>query len=237
MELTTSKPAPSKACLIHHFIEGDVTQGWARLKRWLSRSHLQYVARETYQVPDSHSCTLALEMVSVCSPDFLTNHCLRSYAFAVAMAHKINKPFDKEVLFLGSVMHDLGLTDQYDKGQTFELDGAKAAHDFCLGHGVEQKKAELVHEMVALHNSVGVAHKREPEIALLHYGAGADVAGLWIEDIHQKTLNDIIEKYPREGFKQGMVDLLSAQMIKKPASYMSNMVALGFLNKIRQSPF
>lgn len=235
--LTTAKPKPSKLCLLCDFIAVDGRSGVQRVKRFISREHLKYVAQETYRVPDSPHCLRALEMTQACSPDFLLNHCLRSYAFAVAMAHKVKKPFDAEVLFLGSIMHDLGLTVEYDGTDSFEIEGAKAARAFCLSHDMEMSKADRVHEMVALHNSVGTAHRLDPETALLHFGAGADVAGLWIRDIHKGTLRDILLEYPRTGFKEGMIRLISEQIRKNPKSYMSTMVQLGFLTKIKSAPF
>jgi len=165
------------------------------------------------------------------------NHCLRSYAFGLAMAHKVKQPFDKEVFFLGAIMHDLGLTPEFDKGETFEIDGAKAARSFCIEHQIGAEKADLVHEMVAHHNSVGIAHKLDPEIALLHYGAGADVAALWISDIHKKTLSEVLSEYPRLDFKEGMSKLLSEQLSRKPTSYMKSLIQLGFLKKMEKTPF
>lgn len=237
MELTTSKPPCPKICLLHSFIAGDLTNLVNRTKRFVSRGHVEYVAKNEYKVPDSQNCLRALELVRDCSPDFLINHCLRSYAFGVAMAHKIDCGFDKEILFLGSIMHDLGLTEMFDGPDTFELEGAKAARSFCVENNVETDKADLVHEMVALHNSVGVAHKREPEIALLHYGAGADVLGLWIHDIHRKSLDEVISEFPRLEFKQGMARLISDQIGRKPHSYMRTMVELGFLKSVGKAPF
>ena len=237
MKLTTAKPMASKACLICSFIGSDITSATQRLRRFISRDHIQYVARNDYHIPDSYNCKKALELVSACSPDHLINHSLRSYAFGIAMAHKIKKPFDKEVFFLGAIMHDLGLTEEYDKGNTFEIDGAVAARSFCIDHGLTVEKADLVHEMIAHHNSVGKAHKMDPEIALLHFGAGADVAGLWINDIHKKTLSEIISEYPRLDFKQAFAKLLSEQVERKPESYMKPLLDLGFLKKIQEAPF
>ena len=59
--------------------------------------------------------------------------------------------------------------------------------------------------MVAHHSSVGIAHKLDPEIALLHFGAFADVAGLWVEDIHKITLSEVLSEYPRLEFNLGMI--------------------------------
>lgn len=237
MELTNDKALPSKSCLVCSFISSDVTHACQKIRRFISRDHLQYVAKEVYRIPDSNNCQKALNLVVQSSPDHLVNHCLRSYAFGVSMAHKVKQPFDKEVFFLGAIMHDLGLTPAFDTGETFEIDGAKAARSFCIERQISTERADLVHEMVAHHNSVGVAHKLDPEIALLHYGAGADVAALWIDDIHKKTLSEVLSEYPRLDFKEGMVKLIAEQVSRKPKSYMAPLVDLGFLKKIEKVPF
>jgi hypothetical protein len=123
------------------------------------------------------------------------------------------------------------LTESYEDDQTFEITGARVDREFCVNNGIDNEKADLVHEMVALHNSVGVAHKREPVIALLHFGAGADVAGLWLYDINPGTLEETLTEYPRLDFNTGMSRLIEEQVTKKPNSYMRTMVDLGFLKK------
>lgn len=235
MHLTHEKPQLSKPCLVCRFIQSDITYAAQRTKRFVSRERIAYVAKEQYEIPDSQSCTRALELVAECSPKHLLNHCLRTYAFGVAMAHRVKAAFDKEVFFLGAIMHDLGLTETFDRGNTFEVDGAIAARQFCSEQGLSEDTSDLVHEMVALHNSVGIAHKREPEIALVHFGAGADVAGLWIHDIHKKTLAEVLESYPRLDFREAMSKLIAEQMKLKPGSFMKPMVELGFLKKIRNN--
>ncbi|MFA0812861.1 HD domain-containing protein [Microbulbifer epialgicus] len=237
MELTTSKTPPSLPCLACSFVTSSVKATLIRTARFVKREHVQYVAKEVYHVPDSINCKKALNMVAKCSPDFLLNHCLRSYAFGIAMSHKVKKPIDKEIYFLGAIMHDLGLITAYDIGGTFELDGAQAARSFCRGRNISQEKADLVHEIVAHHNSVGIAHKKDPEVALLHFAAGLDVAGLWLNDIHPKTLSEVIDEFPRLEFKKGMKTLLEDQVKRKPDSYMRPFLKLGFLKKIDDTPF
>ncbi|WP_445365922.1 HD domain-containing protein [Microbulbifer sp. ANSA001] len=237
MELTTNKIPPPLPCLACRFVTSSASATYTRTIRYLKREHIQYVAKEVYQIPDSMSCKKALDMVAQCSPDFLLNHSLRSYTFGLAMSHKVKTVIDQEVYFLGAIMHDIGLTPAYDVGGTFELDGAQAARSFCIGHNISTEKADLVHEMIAHHNSVGIAHKKDPEIALLHFAAGLDIAGLWLSDIHPKTLSEVINEYPRLDFKQGMQSMLNDQVGRKPHSYMRPFVELGFLKKIEETPF
>lgn len=237
MARTTSRPAPFRCCLLCSFIRHDLSQAFAIAKRKLTGKEIAYVTREAYRIPDSDICLKALDLVATVSSDFLLHHCLRSYAFGAAMAHKVDHIFDREVLFLGAIMHDLGLSEEYNGTQSFELDGALAARNFCNANGYEGSKSDLVHEMVALHNAVGKAHKLDPEIALLHYGAGADVAGLWLGDLHKDTLKDILAEYPRLDFKTGFSELMTEQIKKKPRSYMSTMMKMGFINKMQKVPF
>jgi hypothetical protein len=221
--------------LLCQFIAGDLRAFRTTAVRVVTRQQVPYVSRPEYAIPDSQACRKALELVNQVSPSFLRDHCLRTHAFAVAMGHQVRQSIDREVLFLGCVMHDLGLTPDHDHGDTFELDGARAARSHCLQHGLSADRADLVHEMVALHNSVGVAHEREPEVALTHFGAGADVLGLGMHDIHRRTLQEILAEYPRIGFGDAMARLIADQMQRKPQSYMTSMVALGFLDRLRKT--
>lgn len=61
---------------------------------------LRMLAPHQYQIPNSKACHDALVMVRACSPDFLLNHFLISYAFGIAMAHKVERNIDEEVFLL-----------------------------------------------------------------------------------------------------------------------------------------
>lgn len=74
-------------------------------------------------------------------------------------------------------MHDLGLTERFDAEQRFEVNGADAARAFVLEQGLSDEKAEIVWDAIALHTSIGIAIRKQPEIALVHLGATADLLG------------------------------------------------------------
>ncbi|WP_198930078.1 HD domain-containing protein [Salinivibrio sp. PR6] len=236
-KLTRTKPRPSKPCMVCQFVKSDMSRAVQRVKRTITRTAVPYVSPAHYTVPDSQACQQALALVKQFSPEFLVNHSLRSYAFGLAMNHKIKQGVDKEVFFVGAILHDIGLTDYVAQQDTFEVEGAIAAQAFALEQGLSAEQADLIHEMVALHNSVGVAHQCDPEIALLHFGAGADVAGLWVEDIHKKTLHEVLDTYHDQGCQAGMIQLIQDQVTRKPHSYMSTMVDLGFLKKVAKHQF
>ena len=148
-------------------------------------------------IPDSEICQKATQLVAAVSPTFLCNHCLRTFLFGDLLGQRDGLKCDRELLYLGAVMHDLGLTDRFDGEQRFEVDGADAARAFILEHGLPDEKAEIVWDAIALHTSLGIASRKQPEIALVCLGASADVLGERIADIPPETVEQVIDVYPR----------------------------------------
>lgn len=68
--------------------------------------------------------------------------------------------------------------------------------------------SEIVWDAIALHTSLGIASRKQPEIALVHLGASADVLGVRIADIPPETVEQVIDMYPRLGFNAAMTELL-----------------------------
>ena len=61
---------------------------------------------------------------------------------------------DHELLYVGALFHDLGLTDKYGTDKLrFEVDGANAAKAFLLDHGRSEADAAKVWTAVALHTT------------------------------------------------------------------------------------
>lgn len=167
-------------------------------------------------IPDSKVCQQATQLVTEISPAFLCNHCIRTFLFGDLLGQRDGLKCDRELLYLGAVMHDLGLTERFDGEQRFEVDGADAARTFVLEHGLSDEKAEVVWDAIALHTSIGIALRKQPEIALVHLGASADVLGMRIADIPSETVAQIIDAYPRLGFNYQMTELLASQVKRKP---------------------
>ncbi len=167
-------------------------------------------------IPDSKICQKATQLVTEVSPTFLCHHCMRTFLFGDLLGQRDGLNYDRELLYLGALMHDLGLTERFDGEQRFEVDGADAARAFVLERGLSDEKAEAVWDAIALHTSIGIACRKQPEIALVHLGASADVLGMRICDIPSETVEQVIDAYPRLGFNQAMTELLASQVKRKP---------------------
>src|SRR3954451_15151497 len=87
-----------------------------------------------WHFPDSDICSAAMQLAFDVSPEFLANHCVRSYLFARELAAtnglRSGVDYDDELVFLGCILHDLGVTDYGGRDQRFEVDGADAAVRF-----------------------------------------------------------------------------------------------------------
>ena len=126
-----------------------------------------------------------------------------------AETHEFINPFLGRIRFMTSIMHDIGVTERHaDEPGSFEYVGAKAALEFCTHRHYEPSKAALVHDAIALHTAVGIAHQYEPETALVHFGAGVDVIGIRLDEIPDYALAETLERYPRLNFKSEFGDLL-----------------------------
>jgi HD domain len=107
------------------------------------------------------------------------NHSMRTYLYGRflgdAQGLQPDRDYDDELLFLGCVLHDTGLSDRGDGDQRFELDGADLAAAWLTEQGLAPEKVEIVWDAIALHLCFEVAARKRPEIALVTAGAGYDL--------------------------------------------------------------
>src|SRR5438128_2419928 len=89
-----------------------------------------------------------------------------------------------ELLYLGAVFHDLGLTAKYrSRDHRFEVDSVNAARDFLRANGIDESTAGIVWDAIALHTTPEIPWHKRPEIALVTGGVEADVLGDGLDEI------------------------------------------------------
>jgi hypothetical protein len=167
--------------------------------------------------PDSELCQRATALVAEISPAFLFNHCARSFLFGDAIGKRDGMQYDRELLYLSAMLHDLGLTDSYvGANQRFELEGADRARAFLVEKGLDARKAEVVWDAIALNSSFGIALRKGPETALAHLGVTADFLGTRLADVGPARVAEIVREYPRPAFISSATNLLVACARRKP---------------------
>ncbi|SCK11457.1 Predicted HD superfamily hydrolase [Variovorax sp. HW608] len=166
--------------------------------------------------PNSELTRKASSLVDRVHSTAMKNHLHRTWWFSEFLGKKRGMRYDREVVYLASLLHDLGLTSDYAADQRFEVDGADAASRILIAGGYAESKAQLVWDAIALHSSAGIAERREPEVALVHMGAHVDVMGLRIDEITPKLVDDTLALYPRVGFKAAFQEALAEVARRKP---------------------
>jgi hypothetical protein len=110
---------------------------------------------------------------------------------------------DPELLYVGAMFHDLGLTDRFrTRHQRFEIDGAEEARRFLAAHGLEDDVARTVWTAIALHTTPGVPEFMAPEIALVTAGVETDVLGIGLSDLSAAAIDEVTAAHPRPDFKR-----------------------------------
>jgi hypothetical protein len=158
------------------------------------------------KIPDSVIASQATELLREHGSELLYNHSLRTFLFASLNGQQNNIQYDPELLYVSAMFHDLGLTPHYrSDDKRFEVDGANAARNFLLGHGVSPQLLQLVWDAIALHTSPGIAEYKEPEVALLNYGVALDVVGKGYNQLSNSNREEIVKQFPRSGLKENII--------------------------------
>ena len=172
-------------------------------------------------LPDSDIACAAKQFVFDVSPAFVANHSLRSYLFARELAAakglKHDVDYDDELVFLSCILHDLGVTESANGDQRFEVDGADAAARFLRDHGVQEARVTTVWQAIALHTSIGLAHKFGAEQAIAQMGIGADIAGTDRHLLPQGFADRVHTSWPRYDLGYALAEVIARHVEDNPA--------------------
>jgi HD superfamily phosphodiesterase len=109
------------------------------------------------EIPDSRLAAEATALVREAEPPLLFDHSRRVYLFGMLHGLRRGLKSDPELLYVGAMFHDLGLTQTYrTTHQRFEIDGANEARRFLTDHGVGADDVRRVWTAIALHTTPGV---------------------------------------------------------------------------------
>lgn len=156
-----------------------------------------------------------------CEP-FLFNHVMRSWLFAAALAEVDNTPHDAEVLAIATVLHDLGLAEAFQGPLRFEVEGANAARELALRLGVDDRRADLVWDGVALNSTPSLALHKQPDVALCSAGTVVDWAGQGAEKLTKERMAAILDAFPRLNMKQRFTSAVCRIVETRPATTYDN---------------
>jgi HD superfamily phosphodiesterase len=177
-------------------------------------------------VPDSRLAREATEVIRGVESDLLYYHSLRVYSFGALQGERLGLSYDPELLYIGAMFHDIGLVEGHRSAHDrFEVDGANAAWQFLVEHGVTGDALRIVWDSIALHTTPGIPQHKEPEVALVTAGVELDVLGFGYDDISAEDREAVLAAYPRVDFKESIIQAFADGMAHRHETVFGTMNA------------
>lgn len=175
-------------------------------------------------IPDTPLVREVTDYIRAAEDDLLFDHSRRVFLFGALQGRRLGLQPDLELLYVGAMFHDIGLTERYRTSMLrFEVDGANAARDFLLERGYDPADARKVWLGIALHTTPGVPEFLDPEIALVTAGVETDVLGMGRDDLAPEALDAVTAAHPRPDFKKRIIAAFNDGMKHRPDSTFGTM--------------
>jgi hypothetical protein len=155
-------------------------------------------------VPDTPLVRQALDHARNSCEPYLFNHVVRSWLFAVRIGQIRNISHDPEVVAVGTLLHDITLNERFNGPRRFEVEGADLARTFARQGGVDERRAQLIWDSVALNSTPSIGLYKEADVALCTAGICLDVVGLQYDAIPPSEIARIVNEFPRLDMKRRM---------------------------------
>ena len=197
---------------------------------------------------DSKIAKLATDFGRSVYPPYLFNHAVRTFLFGSLVGRALGQKFDEEILYLACILHDLGLTEKYQGELPFEIQGAEAAKKFLEAQSYAKERIGIVWDGIAMHASA-IGQFKQPEIALVGEGAGADVITPDFSQVKKSDVEEIVKVFPRLKFKEAFVTTCAGVVRKYPKAasssfmrdirerYVPEFHPRNFCDRIEEAPF
>jgi hypothetical protein len=183
---------------------------------------LRTVLTAGISVPDSPLIAEAVEYAQRLSEPYLFNHAMRSWLFAARIVQLKGMDCDLEVVAIGTILHDIGLTASVSGPNRFEVNGANAALSFIKERGFPDRRAQLIWDLVALNSTPSIALHKEAEVAVGTMGIGLDYGGFGIESVPAADIAAIVDAFPRLEMKQRFSETCRHLVAMRPETSYDN---------------
>ncbi len=170
---------------------------------------------------DTPLVTRAIDYARTHSEPFLFNHAVRSWLFAVRLGQLQGIRHDAEVVAVGTLLHDLGLTNSFTGQKRFEIEGADAARAFAREQGLDDRRLQLIWDSVALNSTPSIGLHKEAEVALCTAGIGVEF-GFQYDRIPQNEMKSILAAFPRLDMKHRFTDSVCRIVTNRPETTYDN---------------
>ena len=173
-------------------------------------------------LPDSPLISDVIGYAQKVYDPYLFNHAMRSWLFAAKIGQSKGIDCDLEVVAVGTILHDIGLSAAVSGSNRFEVNGAAAARSFVEERGISNRRAQLIWDLVALNSTPSIAFHKEAEVALGTMGIGLDYGGFFFEFVPSADMAEILRAFPRLEMKTKFAETCCRLVAAKPETSSDN---------------
>jgi len=178
------------------------------------------------EIPDSKMTQDATDLLRDVASDLVFDHSRRVFLFGSLRGQEQDLDYDPELLYIGAMFHDLGLTEKYGRtDQRFEIDAADVARSFLKEYGIDGEAGDKVWNAIALHTTPEIPLHMDPEVALVTRGVELDVLGIGFHAITDEQRQAVVEAHPRPGFKNRILAAFTNGLKDRPETTFGNVKA------------
>ena len=156
-------------------------------------------------------------LLATCAPAVVA-HCERSHQFAAAFAVADAIELDNEVLYLGTVLHDVGLSPIAEGSDRFEVRGANVVRTLLLEHGMARDRVANVWDCIAMHASTPLARHKSPETRYANRGIALDIRAAGTDPLDPSFVRAVLDRWPRRDFPAAFEAVLADEVRAHPDS-------------------
>jgi hypothetical protein len=170
--------------------------------------------------PDTRAAKEAEAFLRAVSSPEMIGHSLRLYYFS-AIAYELSEekpPLDREVLFVASAMHDVGLFEKDPPASEgcFTVGCAREARRIATAAGWDVERQDRMATAITsnLNPSVPIANFGVEAHFMSRGGSVEVLAEEW--KLHPANLAEILKRHPREGLAANAIPLVAREKKRHP---------------------
>lgn len=178
------------------------------------------------RIPDSKMVRDATDLLRDVATELVFDHSRRVFLFGSLRGQERGLDYDPELLYVGAMFHDLGLTEKYRRtDQRFEIDAADVARGFLSEHGIDSEASDKVWNAIALHTTPEIPLHMDPVVALVTRGVELDVLGIGYDAITDDQRQAVVHAHPRPDFKNQVLAAFTDGLKDRPDTTFGNVKA------------
>jgi hypothetical protein len=161
-------------------------------------------------VPTSTLARRAEQFVQQELSPLVLEHSYRTYYFGRVLAAGDGAEVDVEAVYLASLLHDLHL-EHPTPGKCFAVTGAERTLSLMVEWGADHRTATKVAKAVCGHVTPGADRNLSDPAGFVLAGSLADIIGRRLDETDPSWLQELQQRYPRDGLKHQMAAALRAE--------------------------